>query len=363
MAALITLAIIIGWGISHTILFSHHSNKLASVVDQYGANISSLVSDQLAYSVSQTDLISAQATAQSIVRKAAVSSIIIYDNNNQILAQAIGLNSSANSPSKKYASPILSGENIIGSTTVTIQSDSFDNTSQTMPEIWWVASLFFLSIIFLIKDIFSKSKEETITHQLGPKKQMGKDNAKDSNPTIIDTQKTDDTIIYVTITIDNIDTLYRQLNRELIQQQMLLLDKNITHTTNLYGGKKLVVDEQKVVLIFNQKNIENAIYSQQLLLDLHKKNKKSMITMSGLIMESGRLQSISSTFVQLKSLTENKKLYCSHIQTEMIDKHSLDTHLQYMKTEDSFATTISGLQPHYQQLLDSQMTQLLKNDG
>lgn len=360
MAALATLSVLIGWGASHTIQSSYHSNRLASAVDQYGVNISALVSDQLAHSVSQSDSISAQATAQNIVRKAAVSSIIIYDNNNQILAQAIGLENSDHSTIKKYTSPILSGENIIGSTTVTIKSGSFNTATQTAPGLWWAVGLISLSLVFFIKDILSTQQKPIITNHLASRLESSKDK-NNKTEDITENSKTDTTVIYAIITIHNIDTLHQQLSSELRQRQILLLEKNISHAINLYGGEKLVIDNNKMVLVFDKRNIENAVYNLQLLLALHKKNKQSMITMSGLIMESGKSKTQAPTFSQLKSLANNKKTYGLYIQTDIIEKYNLDSHLQYTKENDSFATIIDGLQPHYQQLLDNQLTHLLSN--
>jgi len=363
MAAMVTLSVLIGWGASHTIQSSYHSNRLASAVDQYGVNISALVSDQLAHSVSQSDSISAQAIAQKIVHKAAVSSIIIYDNNNQILAQAIGAKNSDHSTIKKYTSPILSGENIIGSTTIAIKPGSFNTATQTAPGLWWTASLIFLSFVFCIKDIFSTQKKLIGSNHPIPSLESSKDNNKNKKTEdITEISKTDTAVIYAIITIHNIDTLHRQLSSELRQQQTLLLEKNISHAINLYGGEKLTIDNNKMALIFEKKNIENAIYNLQLLLALHKKNKQSMITMSGLIMESGKSKTQAPTFSQLKSLENNKKTYGLYIQTDMIEKYTLDSHLQYTKENDSFATIIDGLQPHYQQLLDNQLTHLLNNE-
>jgi hypothetical protein len=370
MAALVTLAALIGWTISYSIQSSHHSERLISVVDQYGKNISLLVSDQLAHSVSQADSISTQATAQNIARKAAVSSIVVYNNNNQILAQVSGRNTPKHSALKEYTSPILSGENIIGSTAVVIDTHSFNATSQAASDLWWAAGLILLSIIFSIKDILTVHRNSDISGETGSNGAKVKEDARrragsshtDIIPTGVEKSKDNTDVIYVIITIHNIDTLNKQLNSELRQQQMLLLDKNIAHAVSLYGGKILVVGNNEIIFIFEKKNIENAIYSLQLLLALHKKNKNALITMDGVIMETTTEKGPSSVFIPLKLLANNKKPYGSYIQSSLIDKYTLETYLEYKKDASSFTTTVNGLQPHYQKLLDNQLTHLLNNE-
>jgi len=369
MAALVTLAALIGWMISYTIQSSHYSERLVSVVDQYGKNISLLVSDQLAHSVAQADSISTQATAQNIARKAAVSSIVVYNNNNQILAQVSGRNTPKHIALKEYTSPILSGENIIGSTAVAIDTHSFNATSQTASDLWWAVGLILLGIIFSIKDILTVHQNSDNSGESGTNGAKEKEDARrragsshtDIIPTVVEKSKDNTDVIYVIITIHNIDTLNKQLNSELRQQQMLLLDKNIAHAVSLYGGKILVVGNNEIIFIFDKKNIENSIYSLQLLLALHKKDKNALITMSGLIMETTE-KGPSSVFIHLKLLANNKKPYGSYIQSSLIDKYTLETYLEYKKDASSFTTTVNGLQPHYQKLLDNQLTHLFNSE-
>jgi hypothetical protein len=363
MAILIATAALIAWGANHYVQSANHQKTVNHIVDKYGENMTSLATEQLTNSVLNSDAISSQAIAHTIALKAGISSVIVYDNTNQILAQSINpITNHTSVTHQEYTAPILSGENIIGSTSIIIDSSSFTETSHSItgPLVTLILLLYILFCFF--KDAMQAKQKTTPDNNLTPATVKNQKILAPAKSTLTNIQQ--EPIIYLTITVHNIDTLYRQLNGELRQQQMQLLNRNMQHAINLYNGKKLIADKHKIILVFNEhgeNNIANAIYSAQLLIALHQQCSKSLITMSGLIQESSKEKELNKTLDNVRALLKDQSPYSSHIETEMIEKHQLNQRLIYKVEEPgSFSTEITTLKEHYQELLDNQLAQLLQ---
>ena len=363
---LIATAALIAWSANHAVQSLKHEQTLGYIINQYGENMTALATEQLANSVQNSDAISSQAIAHRIALKAGIASVLVYDNANQILAQSIHSAKHDNPVSNiEYTAPILSSENIIGSVTIVINASSLIKNESSHIEAFVISGLLLCILFCFIKDYIQSKNNLGRTPENHTSKNMPTEpnhilNEEHSAPTT----KRHNNIIYLTITIHNIDTLYRQLNGELRQQQMQLLEKNVQHAISLYHGKKLIIDNNKILLVFNedgQENVVNAIYSAQLLIALHQKCSKSMITMSGLIQESNAGEIVNKTLGNVRSLLKDQSPYSTHIETAMFEKHQLSQRLLYKENEtENFSTEITGLKEHYQQLLDNQLTQLLQ---
>lgn len=361
LAMLLAIIALIVWGASHYLLTKTHSATLNYIVDQYGESITAMAADQMMTSALNDDAISSQAIAKKITQRATIHSVIVYDNTNQILAQAIN-DKDNNESTKEYIRPILSGGNIIGSISISIKPstlNSHDNIStRSLTEKLILIFLCLAIIICFIKD------------KLSPQQEILKSstNEKSTPQAIIKSEKApylSNNIIYLTLTIHNMDTLYRQLNGELRQQQLKLLDKNIQHAISLYHGKQLITDNKTIVLAFNDENkdnIANAIYSAQLILLLHQRRNKSMMTMSGFIQESNTDKNVSKNIETIRQLLNHQTPYVAFIDKGLIEKYQLETRLLIdEKTADNEEdmVAIKALQPHYQQLLNNQLSNLL----
>jgi hypothetical protein len=367
---LITTAALIAWSANYYVLSVKHQQTLEHIVDQYGENMAALATEQLTNSVLNNDAISSQAIAHTIALKIGISSVIVYDNTNQILAQSIKpTDNEKTAVSKEYTAPILSSENIIGSTSIVIDLSSFTENTDSPAELFWsellVITGLLLCIIFcFIKDAMQPQKNKTTTPESPPLPETINYQSDESIENTTLTAAPQEPAIYLTITVHNIDTLYRQLNGELRQQQMELLERNMQHAISLYHGEKLIADNHTIILLFNESgkdNIANAIYSAQLLIALHQKCNKSMITMSGLIQESSKEKGLNHTLNNVRALLKDQSPYSNHIETAVIEKYQLDQRLTYKKVEtESFSTEITGLTLHYQKLLDNQLAQLLQ---
>lgn len=373
IAICVVTAALIAWSTYYYVQSTHNQQVISHIVDQYGEDITALASEQLTSSILNNDAISSQAIAHTIAFKTGVSSVIVYDNTHQILAQSIkAIENPISTPAKEYTAPILSSENIIGFISIAVNSSSFTDETENFIAPAVIIILLFCILFFLAKDL---SQPQEAEHKTESKKRDGADTAntaqhKQTTNSLENSQADNaaltnrhDNIIYLTITIHNIDTLYRQLNGELRQQQMQLLERNVLHTVSLYHGKKMIADNDKIILAFNdngKENITNAIYSARLLIALHQQCNKSMITMSGLIQESGKEKELNKTLDNVRLLFKNQTPYSTYIETNMIKKHQLQQYITYNENnEDAFSTEISGLTTHYQQLVDNQLTQLL----
>jgi hypothetical protein len=363
MAILIATAALIAWSANHYVQSANHQKAVNHIVDKYGENMTSLATEQLTNSVLNSDAISSQAIAHTIALKAGIASVIVYDNTNQILAQSINpITNHTSVTNKEYTAPILSGENIIGSTSIIIDSSSFTETSHSIAEPLVTIILLLYILFCFFKDAMQSKQKIAPDNNLTPATVRNQNNETPEKPTRTNVQQ--EPIIYLTITVHNIDTLYRQLNGELRQQQMQLLERNMQHAINLYNGKKLIADNHKIILVFNENgenNIANAIYSAQLLIALHQQCSKSLITMSGLIQESSKEKELNKTLDNVRALLKDQSPYSSYIETDMIEKHQLNQRLIYKAVEPgSFSTEITTLKKHYQELLDNQLAQLLQ---
>jgi hypothetical protein len=365
VAILMVIAALIAWSANYYVQSANHQQAIAHIVDQYGENMTALATEQLTNSVLSSDAISSQAITHTIALKTGISSVIVYDNTHQILAQSI--NPAADHKlveNKEYTAPILSSENIIGSISIIIDSSLFTEKKDAFIELIVMTSLLLCMLFCFLKDTIQSKKNKTTTqhHSASPKTIAPEYDSPIESSTLTVAQQ--ESAIYLTINIHNIDTLYRQLNGELRQQQMLLLDRNMQHAISLYHGEKLIADNHTIILLFNNKgkdNIANAIYSAQLLIALHQQCSKSMIIMSGLIQESSKEKGLNKTLDNVRALLKDQSPYSNHIETEIIEKHQLTQRLTYKKEEaDNFSTEITGLTEHYQQLLDNQLTQLLQ---
>lgn len=351
--AIIVAAILFGSLINKTIDKPIYSEKQEFSVDQYGKHFASIISDRVTHSVLQKDAISIQAIVQNILNTSAINAIIVYDNNNQILAQALNEQPETSNADKEYSSPIISNENIIGSIAITINPKGLTtNNTQANYFLWLLAALLCGS---LAVDCIKKApKTQTTTTK--------KESEQENNEATLYKKEAEVQQFCTVVKLHNNTTLYQQINNDLRQQQIALLKENIGHALRLYGGKPVVINDQCIVLVFDNTPIENIIYGSQLLLALHQHQKKSLIELSAVILSHSDDKNIPQQLMQSQSFSKTEKAFEIYIQQEIIEQCELKKYVEYAEVKDTeFAVKVDQLKPHYQKLINNQIEQLLRN--
>ncbi len=343
----------------HIQQINHNSLR---VMNQYGESIAQLTAEQSVTSALQNDAISLQAIGQGITDKAKISSVIIYNINNSILAQANN-DQSTDSELNYYTSPIVSSNNIIGSVTVGISASQFISP---YPYNLVTAIAFILICIILLayaKDRIQKSAryltqpktdEHTRQHEISEQKS---NTANESNTNTA--QKTETRYIHLVFDIQNIDMLYQQLNGELRTLQIEQLEKNITNATHLYGGIKSTVTNRHITLRFEHttEGLLNAVYTSELVRQLNQENTQSIIILNSLILEDHTASIGSAIDHSRKSIGTNNQ-HMIFIQDKLITDYELHSRLSIEKMPIEDLCILKALKGTHKTLLDNQLKQL-----
>jgi uncharacterized membrane protein affecting hemolysin expression len=333
----------------HYIYQQQQQTLMSDTVTQYGERIAKLTADQVISSILNNDAISLQAIVQNIHTESTAHSVIIYNINNDILAQTSHATGSPQQDLSHHTAPIVSNNNIIGSATISISAASF--TTPLNSTFNFILSLLLLMAIICF---FLKGRNvQKLSHS------DDNDNHHITTPSNDAAEEIRTSTFFLTLKLHNIETLYKQLNAELRQQQLQLLEKYIAHAMSLYGGEKHVIHHDGITLSFDKaENILNTLYSGKLILQLNEQSEHSIITLTAFIQH----QETEDTLCQ--SLDSAKKSFCHtqkqglFVSTTLSKNTQLNTHAQLEDCESPKIVRIRALQENYQHLLDKQLQQL-----
>lgn len=342
----------------------------------YGESMAHLAAEQSANSTFDKDPISLQAIARKIARKPAIVSLIIYDNNNQILAQLNGqAGAIINKPGTVafFTAPIVASDNVIGSITLGVAPSRL----QGEPPLSILASVHGVLLVLTLL-FFWLARKHTDTSVL-----TGVAANTTSNTTAITTTQTtelatepatgaasestaaplpaqpEQTAIYLLLHIKNTHVLYQQLNAESRQQQFDILEQHIQQAAKLYNGKIASVSEDSVVLSFigdDSDSIYNALYSGELILKLNQQKSRSMMVINGFI-QRAHATSLGADMCDTQKGIE-QKTHQLFIDNGLLSTYHLDSHLDTEALPGSQLVMIQQFKGSYATLLENQLAQL-----
>lgn len=342
---------------------SQQQQKAALMANKYGESIAKLTADQVVTSTLNNDAISLQAIAYSTINNAAATSVIIYDINNNILAQANTSDTTIHQQHtiQHHTSPIVSSNNIIGSVTIGIAPSVFTVVSKH----YFYLSLAFVLLLVIILS-YLKIKTQTKLHNTTENnKPFFQDditpNTEILNPTI-EEQKNN---VYLTFKIQNINIFYQQLNAELRQQQFEKLEKDINHAINFYGGDILFVTNDNITLRFNKRDddhIFNALYTGKMVLQLNQLSSTSIIIINGYLQTDTIIEPLHRSLDNIrKCVSSDNKENELFIHQTLFDEYDFNSRTSYENTTPpSNWLKVDDFKGHYKTLLENQLKKLQK---
>ncbi len=233
---------------------------LSSAEKQYGESITQLIAEQIAPQLINHDAISLQAVSQKTVDSTAIVSLIIYDINNHILAQADkNINNEYLEDIQHFTTPIISSNNIIGSVTISLTTALYQSQlgiSSLLPKTLLLLLAIIILMVLVLLAILTKGTKK-IDHKdeenIKSKQHVSiKPDDQKSSPTTFPTD-----LVTLTLSINNIEMLYQQLNAELRIQQLSNLNSQLQKALKLYGGKLISNTGEMLVIGFESTNKEN----------------------------------------------------------------------------------------------------------
>lgn len=342
--------------------------------DQYGNRIAKVSADQMAASLSSNDAISLQAIAHSIVNNASVISVITYDINNSIVAQANGddLNILQHEI-QLYASSIVSSNDLIGSVTVGIAPSRLYSPTKNHLILVFVCLLITIMLMSYVKASIEKknAKKDAKKGTSNPSEYVDETHTTNNTPlhTMVNARDENEITeyfptIYLTLLIQNSEALYQQLNAEMRIKQLNLLEKNILQAIALYNGKIILTSERSITLAFEESQADNifqALYSGELVCKLNQAEADSIIILSGLIQLEKTDTPLCEALHHVRMDNTHSKQHCLYITQPLIQRYTLGDHIDLQhQTSSSKAVKINSLKGNYKTLLDNQLQQLLK---
>jgi len=341
-----------------TIYIDKHSAQTASqhAIKSYGESMSKLTAEQVASSTLRNDSISLQAASRQIIEQSAVTSVIIYDINNNIMTQVSRAKPQDVQSEKYYTSPIVASDNIIGSITLGISAPALIKPQDQGLRL--VVSLGLLLIILI-----AYIKDRQAIHHIA--ENTNEDTTQENKLDVVIEDKIDLIEIGLLIHINNMNTLYQQLNGESRNQQLKQLDRHIKQAISLYDGKVIAASQDSFLLLFNDDKencIKHVLYCGELILKLNQQNSKSILTLNGFIQEPKENNVTSSTLAVIRKTFSLGQHYL-FIEKSLNDTYELEKYIELdtvQKTHQSMR--IKGFTESYRLLLDNQLTQLQKAD-
>ena len=346
----------------------HHQQWQLQTANAYGNSLITLAADQSASSTASKDSISLQTIARNIAQQTAVDSIIIYDIENNIMAQVSKEPSDADN--LYFTAPIVASDNLVGSITLAITPSQLSETIDYQP-------MLLLSILLLIILIISAYRVATnIKHEANSgSAKNGHDNTdkNTNNHPLVDpqaqTNQQDLSRIYLLLNINNAALLYKQLNGESRAQQLMILQQHIEQVSLLYKGKVVSVSGNSIVLEFSAKNsdaIYHALYSADLIIRLNQQHKKSILLLNGFIQQHASTLSTNG-HTENSSLSETidtqQKNNQAHqntlfIDEALIEQHQLAQQIDIHESPKTESKIVKNFKESYKNLLDSQLQKL-----
>ncbi len=339
---------------------------LSSAEKQYGESISQLIAEQIAPQLINHDAISLQAVSQKTVDSTAIVSLIIYDINNHILAQADkNINNEYLEDIQHFTTPIISSNNIIGSVTISLTTALYQSQlgiSSLLPKTLLLLLVIIILMVLVLLAILTKGTKK-IDHK-------DEENIKSKQHASIkpDNQESSHTkfptdLVTLTLSINNIEMLYQQLNAELRIQQLSNLNSQLQKALKLYGGKLISNTGEMLVIGFestNKENILKAIYSGMLLLELNKNSDHSIILFGLMIQSTAHYAKDEDT--NLPEYIDNAYRYKPDnteilIEKSLYEEYDLKEKIE-VSNQNQAIITITSLDKQCQSLINKQLEQL-----
>ncbi|ODS24290.1 hypothetical protein AB835_04495 [Candidatus Endobugula sertula] len=322
----------------------------------YGETLVKLAAEQVSASVFHKDSISLQAIARYITDQNMITSVIIYDISDSIMAQASDATPLQRGQEQRYKSLINSGGNRIGSITLgIIPSENIHPQSNIL--------LAIIALLLLAVMMITYIKYRTTISK-------PKDNTEDPlPPSVVETmtqEKVNDGAVEISLLlqISNIDFLYQYLNGELRSQQLDKFDDHLQQVAALYNGKIIAAAVDSFLLLFTDQSdrcIQQALYCGELILKLNQQTEESIITLNGFIQQPQKNLTHSSMISTVRKSLLGKKNQC-FIESSLIKSYELEEKLELEEIQKtSGAMLIKGFTGSDATLLEDQL-KLLKHN-
>lgn len=362
-----------------------NSNMVQQTIDSYGEGLASLAADRIAATTFHQDPISLQAVVRAIASKKAVNSVVTYDVNNNILAQA-DKQQGQSTPDltstrlQYYTAPVTISSNLAGSITIGIDPVSFNGSISHLPI--WCAALLLIAIAisaYRQRKLNQKSIQPTNnTHAVAEHTE-----AHSADDPELKHHKVDNSLVTLSIQLMNIDTLQQQLNAESRQLQLQQLQQDIDHAAALYNASLINVTNNSIILNFgcvNKDNIFSALCCGQLLLRLNQDKPKAIIAISNTVQCVPEYYQLDKTLpaVQANYDTQNSA-HQLFIDPDIIATYQLNKRItladidsqndieEMVETEQNKISTnflrVKEFQTSYATLINNQLLQLQRRQG
>jgi|GEM_PF-5185164 len=372
--AIATLSALLGLTLTSHYDNESHERLLSNVAHIYGDSLTQLAANQSSTATFENDPISLQAGIRNIVDKHAVTSIIVYDIENHILAQVSSKPSASLVDIQDFTAPIIASNNVVGSITLSIAPSLLSTPKDNDFTIITAVVLLLLFMISATELYLLKRKElkgaatDTTPHMLPLlPKEADADNSQNtpSNVTSQDTtvtrpQNASDNI-YLFLHIKNIHTLYQQLNGESRKQQIKALEQHIQQAISLYNGDIIATSDDGIVLVFSEgktDNIYNALYTGEIVLKLNQQAEQSMLVLNAFIQNTNDTTPFIDSLDATRRGTQGKQ-HQLFIDNSFVSNYHLDSHLDTDTLAKTSLAMVKSFKGSYATLLDNQLRQLL----
>lgn len=351
------LAVLITLQCSYYFYQHFQQQKAQHIINQYGEHIATITADQAAGNVLSNNAISLQAIAQNLHARNIASSVVIYNINHNILAQTNTVSPLEAQKLHYYTAPIASNNNIIGSVTIGIASSLLITETQYMP-------IGMLSLLLIIAILITYVKGRTAN----PKRSKNNEEKTSISSSTYSAPQTltqeemeteqDNRLIFLTLTLHNMDQLYQQLNAEMRQQQLQRIEQHITHAIRLYNGEKHITSSNSMTLCFKQSSdLLHCLFAAQLILQLNHRHPDSMLSVSALIHDKPQEETLSQCISHhRKTHTVLQQQHGLYIQQSIALQ--LSNKAIFEQADAPHLLRVTTLNDNYQTLLEKQLEQL-----
>lgn len=360
---LVSFAVLMTLQCSYYFYQNFQEQKAQHKINQYGEYIAAITADQAAGNVLSNNAISLQAIAQNLHSHNIASSVVIYNINHDILAQTNTVNPLEAQQLHYYTAPIASNNNIIGSVTIGIASSLLITETHYMPIGMLSLLLMTIMLIAFIKGRSASNSENS--HQKSSDSGSTYSTTEGSTQELVEQEvkiEQEENVVFLTLTLHNIDQLYQQLNAEMRQQQLQTVEQHITHAIRLYNGEKHMSSPNTITLCFKKSSdLLHCLFAAQLILQLNHRNTHSLLSISALIHNKPQKETINY-YISLNRkiqtvLQQQQGLYIQQAIAQQLSKKA-----SFEQTNVPHLLRVSALNNNYQTLLEKQLKQLLKNN-
>lgn len=229
------------------LLFATNNSHSQTIIaeDHYGEQITQITANKIRQAAASGDLISLQAELNEITQSRHIITAIIYDIDNVIKVQS-GTpidHLSRGESHLTFSAPITQDENIIGQLSIIIERTQRYSYISLLS-----ALLFLLSLVFLIFCFYKAlaNTEEKIV-------------VKDIQDTTTNNEKNNETTIILLLQFKNIDTIFKQLSKEIREDKYQKISATIKNVLKIYNAEIKATDANNLFITLSNSDKEQAI--------------------------------------------------------------------------------------------------------